>query len=1210
MQKPTRRRPKLGTFSFLCLLLLPLACQGTQSQPKARGSKEAHPSTILLLARNKLESGQPQEALLLLDKLRPQQDKLDPVTRFRWELLYGRSYLAFTRHLRTNGGSALSVQANYEDAKTHLLTASKLMPTDPRPFKVLAETYKDMGRYREGAEAGLRALALLKKRGDSGEKARVALLTSENLYGQLTQQRRREGNKVSAASKDLASRIYEVIDPALGFEDTRNRAYQLYAWTSQWVGDPAEGFGVLSDAVRETPENLGLQQTFFNFLLSTRKVGDGLEFYRKWARELARDSASPKAQAIVQFYLGSAEAALGDALRREGDLRGAGAAFERAERAFLEAAKLPAFAKNSRLRAALTHVSRADLAIQDGKLEEGQKELAKAYDLAPEVAQVDPNGIDHYFDGARKTYRGLLFRIGSRFVGGGLEKALNYWRFVTKKHPTWGPAWNNLGLSARDLGVRYARSGQGEKAKSLWEESYAAYKKAVQYSGDDPRIVNDCGLMLVYHLKRDYPEARRLLHKAIEIGQAQLDELPEPDSSDASHPGDPNLSERRRRIEEAVGDAWQNLGVLEENLGHPQKALPFYREAVKFYPYKRRAAARKILSLEKGKKSGSGLLPLPRVTVGLVLPRRPADLWLDPPLPEEEILKALQLAKEGKFQEAFERISPLLKKAGEDPEPFFAAGRTSLLLAQSLMQKRERGARNHLADAIDRLEQAHEKSDSLKKGGEVLGLRIHVLPAYDLCQAYILNGEPDKAMTLASRQLLHLDSLGLEFPKPLLAAFFLRAADVGAQKAIADLSKAPRNSKAPPPSLEKARTWNLKALDSLKEWAAGGTLDLGPLEKAVGLPVDLVRYARNWKNMELWARRPKAAISAIGKVLALADRSLLPPLLTELSQVVAKNGGAEDALRFLEPLEKRFAKDANLAWYKGYFYYILGNERRMDPKKGSPLEAYQKAEQALVQCTRLNPGYKASADYWRAMAQTGMGFYYAVARRNKEAKKAWFQALAISDKAATTGKDPLISRTAKLGILGLGGPFFRSRDFDGGIALFEEATKARPGDVDFWNNLGLFLREAGRTARNPQKAKAYFERAWKAYNRARLLEPRNVRLLNDTALIDVYYLKEHSKDSEDLLRQAIKVGKPAFARNKKDQVLEEALGDAYMNLGVLLMRDPARLDEAEAALKKSLAFYPHGRRATKMHLRKLEGLRKETSSDKEEKGKVREKGKG
>ncbi len=1202
MLRPTTHSPEAGARSilFLLFLLIPLSCQGggPKKASKGSGTKTAaeNPSTILLQARNNLEKGQAEEALLLLDKLRSLGLRLTTSQRFRLELLYGQAYLAFAQQLRTNGGSGLSIQANYQDAVTHLQTASKLNSKDPRPFQYLAQTYKDLGQFPQGAHAGLQALARIKGTGDLGQSARIALLVSENLYGQLTRLRQREGKRVSKTSKELANKLYQTIDPALGFPDTRLRAYRLYAWTSQWVGDPGEGFGVLSDALRQSPQDLGLHQTFFNFILANRKLGNGLEFYRRWLKDLKKDSASPKTLALIQFYLGSAEAALGDNLRSEGDTRGARAAFARAEKAFLQAAKLPAFANNSKIRAALTHVSRADLAIQDGKLNQAQKELATAYNIAPQIAQVDPNGIDHYFDGARKTYRGLLFRIGARFIGGGLEKALKYWRFVTKKHPTWGPAWNNLGLSARDLGVRLARSGKPEKAKTLWEESFAAYKKAVQYAGNDPRIVNDCGLMLVYHLKRNYPEARKLLHRAIEIGQAQLDEMP------ASEEGqEPRIREKRRRTEEAVGDAWQNLGVLEENLGFPKKAIPYYRKAIHFFPYKRRSAASRIPILEKTQKKNSGFLPFSHPVLCFVFPRKAEDLHLGIPQ-EEDLLKALGFAKNGEFSEAFDLVSPLLRKAGSDPEPWFVAGRVSLLLARSLMQKKESGARANLADAIDRLEKANKLAHELKEGGKVFGLRIHVLPVYDLCQTYLLQGELDKAATLVSRHLQHLDSLGLEFPKPLLTAFFLRAGTVGAQRAIRGLSRAPKGKTLPPSvetSVETARTWILKAMQGLKSLTKGEEFDLKAMEKAVGLPINILGFARDWKNLELWVRRPKAAISALGRILTMAPKSKIPALLSELSQVVSKNGGAQEALDEIRPLEKKMPKDATLAWYKGYFYYILGNERRMSPKKGDPLEAYAKADEALSQCSKYKPSFKASADYWRAAVQAGVGFFHATGRHNSKAKRAWFSALALSDKAATEYKDPLIHRTAKVGILSLGGPFFRSQDFEGGAALFVDATKARPGDVDFWNNLALFLREAGRKARDPKKAEHFFERAWKAYNRARLLEPRNVRLLNDTALIDVYYLRKHGKDSEEILRQAIKLGKQEFARNKKDRALEEALGDAYMNLGVLLMKDPKRLDEAEEALKESWKYFPFRRRATRRHLKELESLRKTQNSKKQ-----------
>ena len=72
------------------------------------------------------------------------------------------------------------------------------------------------------------------------------------------------------------------------------------------------------------------------------------------------------------------------------------------------------------------------------------------------------------------------------------------------------------------------------------------------------------------------------LDKAIEIGTAQLEAMPED-----------TPTRERELLEEAVGDAWQNIAVLMRE--HQDKPFadyrPFCEQAVKYFPYQRREAA-------------------------------------------------------------------------------------------------------------------------------------------------------------------------------------------------------------------------------------------------------------------------------------------------------------------------------------------------------------------------------------------------------------------------------------------------------------------------------------------------------------------------------------------------------------------------------------------------------------------------------------------
>lgn len=128
---------------------------------------------------------------------------------------------------------------------------------------------------------------------------------------------------------------------------------------------------------------------------------------------------------------------------------------------------------------------------------------------------------------------------------------------------------NNAGYFHRDTATQLEAQGAellldkdaGEEAATPllrgavehMERSYAAYTRAAELSPDDPRVQNDTGLILVYYLQRELDTAQAYLERALALGQPLLDAGIE----DEAH---------RAFISEAVGDAHQNLGMLELTL--------------------------------------------------------------------------------------------------------------------------------------------------------------------------------------------------------------------------------------------------------------------------------------------------------------------------------------------------------------------------------------------------------------------------------------------------------------------------------------------------------------------------------------------------------------------------------------------------------------------------------------------------------------------
>ena len=105
--------------------------------------------------------------------------------------------------------------------------------------------------------------------------------------------------------------------------------------------------------------------------------------------------------------------------------------------------------------------------------------------------------------------------------------------------------WNNHALLCRDTG-RY-------------EEAYDAYRRALELTGPDPRLLNDTALVLHYHLMGDDPEKReaaeRMYEEAIALAVSALES------------GELRDDAARDDLELALRDARDNLAKLRGALG-------------------------------------------------------------------------------------------------------------------------------------------------------------------------------------------------------------------------------------------------------------------------------------------------------------------------------------------------------------------------------------------------------------------------------------------------------------------------------------------------------------------------------------------------------------------------------------------------------------------------------------------------------------------
>lgn len=96
--------------------------------------------------------------------------------------------------------------------------------------------------------------------------------------------------------------------------------------------------------------------------------------------------------------------------------------------------------------------------------------------------------------------------------------------------------WNNVGFVSRET--------------RNYEESYAAYERAVALDDTSPRLLNDTALILHYYLKRDPDRARFLYERAIALAEEALAKDPQGDL--------------RAELELALFDARNNLRRMRE----------------------------------------------------------------------------------------------------------------------------------------------------------------------------------------------------------------------------------------------------------------------------------------------------------------------------------------------------------------------------------------------------------------------------------------------------------------------------------------------------------------------------------------------------------------------------------------------------------------------------------------------------------------------
>ncbi|MBI5364404.1 MAG: tetratricopeptide repeat protein [Planctomycetes bacterium] len=300
----------------------------------------------------------------------------------------------------------------------------------------------------------------------------------------------------------------------------------------------------------------------------------------------------------------------------------------------------------------------------------------------------------------------------------------------------------------------------------------------------------------------------------------------------------------------------------------------------------------------------------------------------------------------------------------------------------------------------------------------------------------------------------------------------------------------------------------------------------------------LARVSIDTGHLHVWKKDLDAAVAQYGKGLGL-DPTLAnyPQMLSSLGQeklLAALELGATD---FVKHWGADNAADATLLWWLGW--------ARLQQKQ------YETAETAFASSVKKFPSY------------TNCWFYVAVCRFSRqdqggavEAVKKHFE-LNAADLAAAIQQNPAYNLALLDSLVGFCAEKEPPRNLDAAV-LSEAQALAKPDDVRYWNNAGLFYRDGGeplgrsKDETKKKQALALFEKAYECYSNALELQPDDPSILNDTAVMLHYYLDRDLERAKELYKKANARAKELLDKGglkpEMKTLYETALRDSGNNL--------------------------------------------------------------
>ncbi|MEW6071938.1 MAG: tetratricopeptide repeat protein [Planctomycetota bacterium] len=541
-------------------------------------------------------------------------------------------------------------------------------------------------------------------------------------------------------------------------------------------------------------------------------------------------------------------------------------------------------------------------------------------------------------------------------------------------------------------------------------------------------------------------------------------------------------------------------------------------------------------------------------------------------LVERHLARAEAALAGGSPEDALTALDQVLALAPRHPAGLFLAAGASLALAEKAMAGGRGGilVEGSLVDALGYFERAGETPAALLGASRA----AHLL------------GRPAAALPLARRAMELLE--GEEEP----AGLSLVPERVLADAAFGAYVEA-RGRAAEP---EETRGLFMETEDALSRL----------LGRAAEDPAVWGRLA----DLYVWEGMLDDARGVLERGLDRTPRD--EGLLARLDDVANRAGGAAAAVSAFAAFNARHPEIALGVWHQALASFrvdvasvmaAFGEGYQPPPDPEELPRAIARTEELFRACRDLEPSYAEACRGYEVMCRDALGWVRYSEGRHDEAVAA-FRSM---DELVENGMTWELQGQLLSGVMGV--HFCAKARGDAGELgaageLYEGLARTQPEDANWANNAGFFLRDAAveieaaarrigaaargevadeetlatlreeagidaalagtpaekdalRAAANARvaAARALMERSRDAYRRAAELAPTDVRIVNDAALVLVYYLQTDLDLAEELLLRCVAMGEEQLrdAELGADQRFEiaNAWGDAHENLGVL-----------------------------------------------------------